>query len=64
MTLLRIRQYGTSEHTEVRFVGELENELCQQFLAGIQAGFIWPSVECEDLHILVWSDELGRWTEC
>lgn len=61
MTSLRIRQYGSTDSTEIRFVGEFENELCQQFIAGLQEGRIWP--EAEDLHILLWSDELAKWVE-
>lgn len=55
MTSLRIRQYGSSEHTQVNFVGELENEIC--------AGLITQLEGNGDLHLLVWSDELGKWID-
>jgi hypothetical protein len=65
MTLVRIRRYGQTEVTDVSFSGEFENELAQQFLSAIRMGLIWPSDggEAEDLHLLVWSDELGQFVE-
>lgn len=62
MTSLRIRQYGSTSSTQINFTGELENELCQQMIAAIQAGFVWPG-DLEDFHLTVWSDELGRWID-
>lgn len=62
MISLRIRSYGSSEHTQVTFTGEMENELCAQLIAALQAGFVWPG-QVEDLHLLTWSDDLGRWVE-
>lgn len=56
MTGLRIRQYGSSQSTQINFTGELENELCQQVINMLQASG-------EDFHLLIWSDELGRWVD-
>lgn len=55
VTSLRIRSYGSSEHTQVTFTGEMENELCAGLISALSLN--------EELHLLVWSDELGRWVE-
>lgn len=50
MILIRVRAYGSSEHTDIGFDGELKDQLSQQFLAALRAGFIWPGY-AEDYHL-------------